>query len=131
MEVKIISLNKLSTFLDELYKSLKTRFASFDDLAVKIESETASDFTTVATPDFQASIDKLNQKVKEAEGYYQQTKDLKDQVDATVNLVVPNFYVDFDTGKLMSDKKSIGMSFWLEDGVFYGELKNNETEVTV
>ena len=44
---------------------------------------------------------------------------------------MPQFYVDFETGMLMSDKKAQGMRFWLENGIFYGEAGNTEMEVSV
>ena len=66
-----------------------------------------------------------------AKYYCQQAQKLKDQIDAAASLVVPQFYIDFETGMLMSDKKAQGMKFWLEDGVFYGEAGNTEMEVTV
>lgn len=53
--------------------------------------------------------------------YYQQTQNLKAQVDAVAKIVVPQFYIDFSTGKLMSDTEAKGMTFWIEDGKLYGE----------
>lgn len=64
-----------------------------------------------------------------AKYYCQQAQKLKDQIDAAASLVVPQFYIDFATGQLMSDKKAQGMRFWLEDGVLYGEAGNTEMEV--
>jgi hypothetical protein len=64
-----------------------------------------------------------------AKYYCQQAQKLKDQIDAAASLVVPQFYVDFETGMLMSDKKAQGMRFWLDDGIFYGEAGNTEMEV--
>lgn len=58
-----------------------------------------------------------------AKYYYEQSKSLKDEIDATANLVVPRFYIDFKTGKLMSDKAAQGMKFWIENGKFYGEME--------
>ena len=58
--------------------------------------------------------------------YYQQCKSIKAEVEATADLVIPRFYIDFTTGKLMSDKAAQGMRFWIENGKFYGE-----TEATV
>lgn len=58
--------------------------------------------------------------------YYQQCKSIKSEVEATADLVIPRFYIDFTTGKLMSDKAAQGMRFWIENGKFYGE-----TEATV
>lgn len=60
-----------------------------------------------------------------AEWYYQKCKSLKDEIDATADLVIPQFFIDFETGELKSDKIAQGMTFWIDDGVFYGE-----TEVT-
>ncbi len=58
-----------------------------------------------------------------AKYYYQQSKFLKDEIDATANLVVPRFYIDFATGRLMSDKAAQGMRFWIENGKLYGEME--------
>lgn len=58
-----------------------------------------------------------------AKYYYEQTRELKSQIDATAKLVVPRFYIDFETGQLMSDKAAQGMRFWIQDGVFYGETE--------
>lgn len=58
-----------------------------------------------------------------AKYYYERSKSLKDEIDATANLVVPRFYIDFKTGKLMSDKVAQGMRFWIENGKFYGEME--------
>lgn len=41
-----------------------------------------------------------------AEWYYQRTKNLKEQVDAAAKIAVPQYYIDFSTGKLMSDTEA-------------------------
>lgn len=58
-----------------------------------------------------------------AKYYYEQARELKSQIDATAELVIPRFYIDFETGQLMSDKAAQGMRFWIQDGVFYGETE--------
>ncbi|MFV0242575.1 MAG: hypothetical protein ACK5H4_21390 [Lacrimispora sphenoides] len=60
-------------------------------------------------------------KEDNAEWYYQRTKNLKEQVDAAAKIAVPQFYIDFSTGKLMSDTEAKGMTFWIENGKFYEE----------
>lgn len=65
-----------------------------------------------------------------AKYYYEQSQILKNQIDAAASLVVPQFFIDLETGALMSDKKAQGMRFWLEDGAFYGEARSEEMEVT-
>lgn len=65
-----------------------------------------------------------------AKYYYEQSQILKNQIDAAASLVVPQFFIDLETGALMSDKKAQGMRFWLEDGAFYGEDGSEEMEVT-
>lgn len=65
-----------------------------------------------------------------AKYYYEQSRILKNQIDAAASLVVPQFFIDLETGALMSDKKAQGMRFWLEDGAFYGEAGSEEMEVT-
>lgn len=57
-----------------------------------------------------------------AEWYYEQTKILKSEVDAAAKIVVPRFYIDFNTGKLMSDKEASGIKFWIKNGKLYGEV---------
>lgn len=58
-----------------------------------------------------------------AKWYYQGCKSLKDEIDAAAELVIPKFYIDFSTGKLMSDKAAQGMRFWIENGKLYGETE--------
>ena len=65
-----------------------------------------------------------------AKYYYEQSQILKNQIDAAASLVVPQFFIDLETGALMSDEKAQGMRFWLEDGAFYGEAGSEEMEVT-
>ena len=65
-----------------------------------------------------------------AKYYCQQAQKLKDQIDNAASLVIPQFFIDLETGALMSDKKAQGMRFWLEDGTFYGEAGSEEMEVT-
>lgn len=65
-----------------------------------------------------------------AKYYYEQSQILKNQIDAAASLVVPQFFIDLETGALMSDKKAQGMRFWLDDGAFYGEAGSEEMEVT-
>lgn len=65
-----------------------------------------------------------------AKYYYEQSQILKNQIDAAASLVVPQFFIDLETGALMSDKKAQGMRFWIEDGAFYGEAGSEEMEVT-
>ncbi|WP_024295027.1 hypothetical protein [Lacrimispora indolis] len=57
-----------------------------------------------------------------AKWYYQQTKNLKEQVDAAAKISVPHFYVDPVTMQLMSDTEAKGMRFWYNNGKFYGEV---------
>lgn len=61
-----------------------------------------------------------------AEWYYQQTKNLKVAVDAAAKISVPQFYIDFATGKLMSNTEASGMHFWLENGKLYGDIVETE-----
>lgn len=65
-----------------------------------------------------------------AKYYCQQAQKLKDQIDNAASLVIPQFFIDLETGALMSDKKAQGMRFWLDDGAFYGEAGSEEMEVT-
>lgn len=61
-----------------------------------------------------------------AKYYYEQVSEIKNKLDTTAKLVIPDFYVDFETGELMSTTKSSGINFWIEDGVFYGETIKEE-----
>ncbi|WP_143321617.1 hypothetical protein [Clostridium sp. HBUAS56010] len=56
-----------------------------------------------------------------SEQYYNETKNLKEQVDAASKLVIPRFYIDMETMDFMSDTEAKGIRLWYEDGVFYGE----------
>lgn len=56
-----------------------------------------------------------------AEWYYLQTKNLKEQVDTASKLVIPQFYINFEEGELWSETEAKGMDFWVDDGDFYGE----------
>lgn len=56
-----------------------------------------------------------------AEWYYLQTKNLKEQVDTASKLVIPQFYIKFEEGELWSETEAKGMDFWVDDGDFYGE----------
>lgn len=57
-----------------------------------------------------------------ARWYWEQTKNLKSEVDAVAKIQVPRFYIDFETGELMSDTEAKGIKFWIEDGDFLGEV---------
>lgn len=57
-----------------------------------------------------------------AEWYYRQTRELKNQVDAAAKISVPHFYIDMATMRLMSDTAAKGMRFWYEAGKFKGEV---------
>lgn len=56
-----------------------------------------------------------------AKFYYEQTKNLKEQVDTASKLVIPHFYINFETMELMSETEAKGMNFWVDNGDFYGE----------
>lgn len=56
-----------------------------------------------------------------AKYYYEQTKNLKEQVDTASKLVIPQFYINFEEGELWSETEAKGMDFWVDDGDFYGE----------
>lgn len=56
-----------------------------------------------------------------AKYYYQQTQNLKAQVDLAAKISVPHFYIDPVTMKFMSDTEATGIRFWYENGKFYGE----------
>lgn len=86
--------------------------------------ETANDTVEQSTQKAdEASASALLAKSAEdnSEQYYNQTKNLKEQVDASAELVIPHFYIDFKTGKLMSDTKAKGKRFWIVNGVLCGE----------
>lgn len=111
-------------------------------LASQKAQEAASSERT-ATTKAAAALDSANDAKRYAVGgvvaedaqdnakyYCQQAQKLKDQIDNAASLVIPQFYIDLETGALMSDKKAQGMRFWLEDGAFYGEAGSEEMEVT-
>lgn len=111
-------------------------------LASQKAQEAASSERT-ATTKAAAALDSVNDAKRYAVGgvvaedaqdnakyYCQQAQKLKDQIDNAASLVIPQFYIDLETGALMSDKKAQGMRFWLEDGAFYGEAGSEEMEVT-
>ena len=54
--------------------------------------------------------------------YAEQAKNYMEAAQAVTNLVVPEFYIDFTTGCLMSRTKAKGITFTLEDGYFLGKL---------
>lgn len=56
-----------------------------------------------------------------AKSYYEQTQNLKAQVDLAAKISIPHFYVDMATMKFMSDTEATGIRFWYENGKFYGE----------
>jgi len=56
-----------------------------------------------------------------AKYYYEQTQNLKSQVDLAVKISVPHFYIDATTMKFMSETEATGIRFWYENGKFYGE----------
>lgn len=56
-----------------------------------------------------------------AKWYWQQTKNLKEQVDQAAKISIPHLYVDPVTMKLMSDTEAKGIRLWYENGKFYGE----------
>lgn len=56
-----------------------------------------------------------------AEWYYRQTKNLKEQVDTASKLVIPHFFIDFDEGELCSETEAKGINFWIDDGDWIGE----------
>lgn len=53
-----------------------------------------------------------------AEWYYRQTKNLKEQVDTASKLIIPQFYINFEEGELWSETEAKGMDFWVDDGDF-------------
>jgi hypothetical protein len=56
-----------------------------------------------------------------AKWYWQQVQILKAQIDQAAKLVIPQFYIDTEKMKFMSDTEAKGMRFWYENGKFYGE----------
>lgn len=56
-----------------------------------------------------------------AKSYYEQTQNLKAQVDLAAKISIPHFYIDTATMKFMSDTEATGIRFWYENGKFYGE----------
>ena len=56
-----------------------------------------------------------------AKYYYEQTQNLKAQVDLAAKISIPHFYIDMTTMKFMSDTEATGIRFWYENGKFYGE----------
>lgn len=56
-----------------------------------------------------------------AKYYYEQSKSLKDEIDAAADLVIPQFFINLEDGGFYSDKAAKGMRFWVDDGGFYSE----------
>lgn len=56
-----------------------------------------------------------------AKYYFEQTQNLKAQVDLAAKISIPHFYIDTTTMKFMSDTEATGIRFWYENGKFYGE----------
>lgn len=56
-----------------------------------------------------------------AKWYYQQSKSFKDEVEAAAKITIPRFYIDFTTGKLMSETEAKGIRIYIENGKLYGE----------
>lgn len=54
--------------------------------------------------------------------YYENVKSIRDEVEAYSKITVPRFYINFATGKLMSDKAATGINFYIRDGKLYGRL---------
>jgi hypothetical protein len=52
--------------------------------------------------------------------YSEQAKNYAEEVQVVASLVVPKFYIDFDTGCLMSETEAKGMEFEIQDGNFIG-----------
>ena len=52
--------------------------------------------------------------------YSERAKEYMNAAQAVADLVVPQFYIDFATGCLMSQTKAQGMEFYLDNGNFMG-----------
>lgn len=91
--------------------------------ANQLITEADNTLTTATQKADEANASALLAKEAEdnSEQYYNQTKNLKEQVDAVSKLSIPRFYIDMGTMKFMSDTEAKGMRFWYEDGKFYGE----------
>lgn len=57
--------------------------------------------------------------------YSQQAKNYMEAAQAASKLVVPQFYIDFSTGCLMSETEASGINFTIKDGCFMGEVTAN------
>ncbi len=53
--------------------------------------------------------------------YSEQAKKYMDAAQTAAGLVVPQFYIDFATGCLMSETEAQGMEFYIENGNFFGK----------
>lgn len=54
--------------------------------------------------------------------YAEQAKNYMNIAQAAVGLSVPQFYIDFSTGCLMSETEAVGMEFEITDGYFIGRM---------
>lgn len=61
-----------------------------------------------------------------AKYYYEQSKEIRETIERLSKFVIPKFFIDFETGELKSDGEAKGMRFWINDGVFYGEVEERE-----
>lgn len=70
-------------------------------------------------PDYLADI-KL--EVEKAKQSAEDAKNSADAAEAASKIAVPKFYIDFETGCLMSESKASGIEFFVQDGNFYGRV---------
>ena len=60
------------------------------------------------------------ESVDNSKYYSERAKEYMNAAQAVADLVVPQFYIDFETGCLMSQTKAQGMEFYLDNGNFMG-----------
>ena len=63
-----------------------------------------------------------NDSTDNSKYYYEQAKNYAEIAQQASGLVVPQFYIDFTTGCLMSDTAAQGMEFEIIDGDFIGRM---------
>jgi hypothetical protein len=91
--------------------SIREKHLRPDYLAdIKIQQEKATTSANTAT----SMATNASESAASAENY-------ANQAEVAAKLVVPTFYIDFESGCLMSKTEATGMEFWIQNGEFYGK----------
>lgn len=103
------------------------KWVDFNPVAEQAAESAASGAAAQATTEAESwahggTATRVDEDTDNSKYYSEKSKEYMEAAQAASEIAIPQFYIDFETGCLMSESGAIGFIFYIQDGDFYGEV---------